>query len=572
MADIKSSLFGKLALATKQVTADQIRECLLMQQEYEKQGRKAPRLGELLAAKGYLSADQVRELLKKQAAASPPAPAAPGPDPVKAVAGKSSDSDTEPPADGGETFGEFKIMKRLGADSSGYTYKAKYLPKDMAVTLRVLSKERMEADPEYVRRFEEQAKKANELRHPGIQRVVAAGRKHGRDFYAAEYIEGISLKRVLEARGKLDVPFALDVAVQALEALEYGHARGVFHQEVRPSNILITPEKKARLVAFGVAHDVIGNVRRLAGQTGELPFYIAPEQAVDDGSYRCDSRTDLYCLGVTLYHALTGEPPFKGDSVEEVLLNLAEEEVADPALLNPAVPARLATAILCMMNPEPDARYQTAGDLLKELREIRNLPEVSAGGDDTKSDSAGETTFRSRSFAPAKGKAKFAPPAGARPGHGHGQTKDKDGEGRRPRRKSGSDNSTLIIVGAVALVMVAVGIGVYVASKKQQAPAPVVTTPTAPAAPAQTVATTPTATPAAAPADEPKAGTVAEAKPENVAAKQKKSAAATPIEPVQPAEQPAAQPAQKKSEPAAEPTAEEPPANWKGPSWLQGGD
>lgn len=374
MADIRSSLFGRLALDTGLVSLDQVQECVSLQVEYEKAGKRVPRLGELLASKGYLTPDQVRDILRKQKSNGEtvaPEKSAPPPDPVKEVAQQEESASESARHQGPDSFGSFQIIKRLGRDASGYTYKAKYLPKDLAVTLRVLSKEKMQQSPDYVKRFEEQVKRATELKHPGIQRVVAAGRQHGRDYYAAQFVEGISLKRVLEARGKLDIPFALDITVQIAKALEYGHARGIYHSELRPSNVLITPDRRAMLIAYGVAHDVIGNLERLAESAAEMPFYIAPEQAIQpEKGGKCDARTDIYALGTVLYHMITGQPPFKGDSVKEVLLSLAEEDVADPTLLNPEVNQDLANITLSMMNPEPDNRYQTATHLLQDLERL----------------------------------------------------------------------------------------------------------------------------------------------------------------------------------------------------------
>ncbi len=476
MADIRSSLFGRLALATRQVTVEQMQECLDLQVEYEKSGQKVPRLGELLAAKGYLTANQVREILRQQRGQTK-RKSERAVDPVKQISKEESqilvgsDPGTSERRTSGEVFGQFKILKRLGADSSGYTYKARYLPKDLVVTLRVLSQEKMAHDPGYVKDFELKVKKATELKHPNIQRVVAAGRKHGRDFYAAEYVEGISLRRILEARGKLDPEFAVSIAIQLAQALEYGHAHGVFHQAIRPSNVLVCPDRKVKLVAFGVAHDVMGNLKMLSEAAGDTPFYIAPEQAIDDtAQVKCDARTDIYCFGVTMYHALTGEPPFKGDSLEEVLLNLTEEEVPDPTLLNPDVPMELANLILSMMNPEPDKRYQTATHLLSDLQAIES--ELSA------------PKVGTRAFKPVRKEESTVGPYARsggtrahRPVHKH-ETRNKARKGRRMAGREDTPVITMVAGGAV--LFIAVIAILYMVLKKPSQPVPPPVSPPSP--------------------------------------------------------------------------------------------
>ncbi len=476
MADIRSSLFGRLALETGKVTLEQIQECLNLQVEYEKAGKKVPRLGEIMAAKGYLTVEEVRNILRQQRSV----PRERGPDPLADGAAKQATVvEAEPPTGqatpitgeekGGEIFGKFKILKRLGADACGYTYKAKYIPNNMVVALRILSHKTMTEDASFVKRFEEQIKRATELRHENIQRIVAAGRVDGRDFYAAEYIEGISLKQVLSARGKLDIPFALDIALQITRALEYGHARGVYHQELRPSNILITSERKVKVVGFGACHDVIGNLRRLGETAGELPFYVAPEQAAPASeSQACDARTDIYGLGVTLYHAITGEPPFKGNSVEEVLLSLTEEEVPDPTLLNPDIPKDLADIVLAMMNPEPDKRYQNATHLLMALEGIAAKQQKAIGGK-----RQGTTGSRLRAM-------EAAPAAGRHGGSGWQRSADqhgRDGRGEereKKKHKPAKEDAMPItmIAGAIGLIIAIVGMMYVAFSKKKEEPSP----------------------------------------------------------------------------------------------------
>ena len=450
MSDIRSSLFGRLALETKLITLDQIQECLNLQIEYEKSGKKKPRLGELMAAKGYLTIDQVRDLLQKQKVENPPEVA---PEPEKIAPEQYDDSGESMRRGVGEMFGNFKILKRLAVDSAGYTYKAKYIPKEMTVILRVLSQERMVEDPEYVKRFEQQVNRATELHHENIQRLIITGRKNQRDYYATEYIEGISLRRILETRGKLEPEFVREIASQALQAMEYAHTRGVFHQEIRPSNIMITTDHKIKLVAFGVARDVMGNLKMLAADAGDTPFYVAPEQAVRQGTTGAgDARTDIYCLGVTLYHAVTGQPPFKGSSIGEVLLNLTEDEVIDPLMLTPELPRAFADIILAMMNPEPADRYQTAVQTLQDLEKIQL---ESASGKEAKDK-------KTLPFKPRSSTAVIA----------HDSTEKSKKKKRGQLIHGKEDGNPAVLIAGLVVIAIGAGILLYIILNKEDEPRP----------------------------------------------------------------------------------------------------
>ena len=396
MADIRNSLFGALAIQTGLVSQVQIDECLLIQDAAREQGKRVPRLGELLAHKGILTPDQVKRLLRRQMedAGATIVPASP------LASTKISVAKSTPPK--GETavrrksttgvfaetklfdtneeevvaeFGRFRLMDRLGSDADGMTFKAKMPDTEEPVILRTISP-KLSRDADFVRRFTDQAKRASLLKHPNIARVLSAGKVDEQYYYTAEYVEGKSLRRSMNRFGAMDPKQVLDMAIGVAEALETGHARGIFHQHLRPSYILLTDTGGVSVSGFGILPDPIREVRQLVSTIGEMPFYIAPEQA--SGSGEPDARTDIYALGAIVYHALSGQPPFMGDSVEEVLVHIAEDDVPAISIINPEVPEALEEVVHAMIAPDPEDRPQNATRLISQLKAVRESLEGKA--------------------------------------------------------------------------------------------------------------------------------------------------------------------------------------------------
>ncbi len=390
MARMASRLFGRLALQTGLVTQEQMEECIDLQAQYEAAGKKVPRMGELMAMKGYLSVDQVRQLLQQQHSA-PPAPA-PEPEleayesgeiPQPAIVPAATPPAEAAPADtaasrrkANSVFGKFKILRKLGMDATSYTYKTKHAETGQLVTLHILNKQTMEDDPTFVADFERQIKRAAGLRHPGIQRPILGGRVEGRMYYAAEYVDGRSLRRELD-RAPLPVKQVLTVARQTAEALRYGHERGIYHRALSPSMILLGEAGEVKLVGYGAARNVVGNLQILAERFGDTPFYVAPEQALEGGA-EIDGRADIFSLGAILYHCVTGTPPFQGDSIEEVLLSITESDTEDLTLSTSDAPKPLQTVIKRMLQPDPEDRYQTVAALADDLQAMGAAPAAPA--------------------------------------------------------------------------------------------------------------------------------------------------------------------------------------------------
>ena len=224
------------------------------------------------------------------------------------------------------------------------------------------------ADGEVVRRFYQEGRSAAQLDHENIARVYSIGQDGYLHYIAFEYIEGETIRQRVEQSGPLPVAEAVDIVLQIAHALVHASQRGVVHRDIKPSNIILTPQGRAKLVDMGLARRFERDCDHGLTQTGMTlgTFdYISPEQARDPRDV--DVRSDLYSLGCTLFHMLTGRPPFPGGTVLQKLIQHQEEPPADVRTMNPAVPAALAGVITKLMAKDRDRRYQSPEQLVRDL-------------------------------------------------------------------------------------------------------------------------------------------------------------------------------------------------------------
>ncbi|HEY3226284.1 MAG TPA: protein kinase [Planctomycetota bacterium] len=251
----------------------------------------------------------------------------------------------EDPADSplkpGATFGKFEIVGVIGRGGMGTVYRARHAGLGREVALKILSA-RLASDPEFVRRFEREARTLASLEHPNIVAVHDTGVEAGAPYLVMEFVEGVSLRRLLAER-RLPPEEALGIVPQLCEALEYAHARGVVHRDVKPENILIDTKGRTKIADFGLAFIVGIDAPRLTRTdvTMGTPHYMAPEQV--ESSRRVDHRADIYSMGVVLYEMLTGELPLGRFS---------------PPSEKSKVNRRLDEIVLRALEKEPDRRYQ----------------------------------------------------------------------------------------------------------------------------------------------------------------------------------------------------------------------
>jgi tRNA A-37 threonylcarbamoyl transferase component Bud32 len=266
-----------------------------------------------------------------------------------------------------DRLGEFKLLRRLDSGGMGSVYVAEQDPLGRIVALKILRPE-LVGSSEAALRFEREAHAVAQLRHDNIVTVHAAGEVDGVRYLAMEMVEGRRLDDLLgevaAGREAVDTERIVRWIADLARALDYAHARGIVHRDVKPSNVRVTPDDRPLLIDFGIAHVAGGQAATLTRNFAGSPTYAAPEQITGDA---VDGRTDVYALGVTLYQCLTGVVPFSSKTVEGVFHKALTEDPVPPRSLRGAVSRDLQTITLKAMEKRPDARYASAASFADDL-------------------------------------------------------------------------------------------------------------------------------------------------------------------------------------------------------------
>ena len=263
-------------------------------------------------------------------------------------------------------FGEYEIISEVGRGAMGIIYRARhrFLKREVAIKVMLAG---MYASKKQVARFYREAQAAAKLRHPNIVPIYDIGKRHGRHFFTMDYVEGRSLSSMVHA-GDITIRGALRLVIELAEALAYAHSQKVIHRDIKPSNIIVDMDGKPHLMDFGLAKQLDSGTKFT--QTGSAigtPAYMSPEQAAGE-SHRLDHRSDLYSLGAVLYELVTGRPPFEGENMMKVIMQVLNHDPALPRALNPKVHRDIQTVILKAMEKNPERRYQTMQEYADDLR------------------------------------------------------------------------------------------------------------------------------------------------------------------------------------------------------------
>jgi eukaryotic-like serine/threonine-protein kinase len=267
----------------------------------------------------------------------------------------------------GLMLGHFRVEEQIGRGGMGAVFRAVDTRLDREVAVKVLAGTQS-GDRSAVERFLNEARAAARLDHDNVARVFFVGEEHGLHFIAFEFIHGANVRQVIDARGPLPSPDAVNYALQIAHALRHIANAGVVHRDVKPSNIIITPTGRAKLVDLGLARKIDPDASRdltVDGTTLGTFDYISPEQAKDPRNV--DIRSDVYSLGCTLYHMLTGEPPYPRGTMLQKLLDHQHKDVPDVSARNRSVPPELSAVVRKMMASDPAERYQSADELIGDL-------------------------------------------------------------------------------------------------------------------------------------------------------------------------------------------------------------
>jgi len=285
------------------------------------------------------------------------------------VQGRSTGTSRASPTSPGElkTLGKYVIERKLGAGGMGTVYLGRDTAMRRAVALKVLPKDKAE-NPILVRRFKAEAQAAAALKHENIVAVYDSDSADGYLYIAMEFIDGIDLHELVNKRGPLPVKRSIEIIKQIASALQHAHERQIVHRDIKPSNLLIRRDGVVKITDLGLARSVDDTIETgitRAGTTVGTVDYMAPEQA--KSSKAADIRSDIYSLGCTWYHMLTGGPPFPEGSLTNKLQAHATKPLPDPRTVNDQVTEALVAVLNRMTAKKPEDRYQTPAELLKDL-------------------------------------------------------------------------------------------------------------------------------------------------------------------------------------------------------------
>ena len=263
----------------------------------------------------------------------------------------------------------YQILERIGKGSMGLVFKAKQASVNRVVAVKVLL-DALAENKEFIKRFRREAEIAAKLSHNNIVGVIDAGEVSGHHYFVMEFVEGETIKDMLE-RGKVfDEKVALKIVIAVAEALAHAHSRGLIHRDVKPENVILTKDGNVKLADLGLARPTADEKWAMseAGMAIGTPYYISPEQV--RGQVDVDIRADVYGLGATLYHMVTGQVPYSGDSPNDVMKKHVDKNVilTPPDHLNTRLSSGLGEVVETMMAKNRDNRYRSPEDLLLDLK------------------------------------------------------------------------------------------------------------------------------------------------------------------------------------------------------------
>jgi serine/threonine-protein kinase len=238
------------------------------------------------------------------------------------------------------------------------------------VAIKTLKTEAMSGDSVALERFKQEIRLARKIAHRNVVRTYDLGEVKGMYYLTMEFVEGKSLKQLIQSRGRLPIPVTLTIGKQLCRALEVAHEQGVIHRDIKPQNMVVEPNGFLKVMDFGIArlaNPPKGKGLTEAGTAIGTPDYMSPEQLQ---GLDLDPRSDLYSAGVVLFECVSGRLPFEADTPWTLIAKHLEEEPPNPRTLNAEVPEALAAVILKAMGRQPDDRYQTAEEMHDALAAI----------------------------------------------------------------------------------------------------------------------------------------------------------------------------------------------------------
>jgi eukaryotic-like serine/threonine-protein kinase len=290
--------------------------------------------------------------------------------------------------------GRYKLEAKLGSGGMSTVYLARDNTLDRPVAVKVMHRE-MSEQPDQLQRFRQEARAVAKLSHPNVVAVIDAGEDGGHPYIVFEYVEGETLKQRINRIGALDAQEALAYAIEIARGLTVAHARNMVHRDIKPQNVLIDSEGRAKLTDFGISRQLEQDGMTATGRVLGTTDYVAPEQAM---GHPVDKRSDVYSLGVVLYEMLVGQVPFHADSQVGVAMKHVNEELPDVQQRRPELSAAAAMVVERATAKDPAQRYQAVGEMIDDLATALEVEAARAGS------TTGEATSILEAVPPAQRK------------------------------------------------------------------------------------------------------------------------------------------------------------------------
>ena len=394
--DADSQARLKVALSRSYISREQGEEAARVYEQVIALGLRAKPIDEIMEEKGMVTAmqaDQLRSFGKHSDLAVEAAPVAEPAVPVAEVVEESSAASSQPAIDPGGTqrrsssgatsvgdsgsartgnralpvkeIAGFRLLEHVGAGSNGIVYKAIQLSMNRPVALKILA-ERLATNKKFVERFLREARVVARLNHPNIIGGIDVGEEGGLYYFAMEFADGRTVREMLERGGALDERQSLLIVAQITKGLDQAYRVGLIHRDIKPDNIIITKNRVSKLLDLGLAREAGENVGE-AGKTFGTPNYISPEQARGDAVI--DTRSDIYSLGATLYHMLSGQTPFQGNPAIVMAKHISEKPPELTSLV-PGLNADTVQLVETMMAKDPAERHQSPQELIDHVEGV----------------------------------------------------------------------------------------------------------------------------------------------------------------------------------------------------------
>ncbi|SHJ55534.1 serine/threonine protein kinase [Clostridium cavendishii DSM 21758] len=266
----------------------------------------------------------------------------------------------------------YEIIEKIGEGGMSHVYKAKCNKLKRYVAVKIL-KDTFKDNEEIVEKFKREATAIANLSDANIVNVLDVGTQDSMHYIVMEYVKGKTLKDIIKEQGRLSSDVAISIAIKIARALDCAHKNNIIHRDIKPQNILVTPEGAVKVTDFGIAKSADSSTISYTNSVMGSAHYFSPEQA--KGTF-LDCRTDIYSLGAVIYEMVTGKLPFEAESPVAIALKHIQEPLVAPKVLNSSIPNSLNYLIIKAMEKEPIKRYQTAKEIIVDLEKVKNDPNV----------------------------------------------------------------------------------------------------------------------------------------------------------------------------------------------------